>query len=770
MENLANEETKFNVLTEICSFINPDMTFDHQLQAIFEVANELIGIKDSFLIIYDDQTQLLHFHLATGEKNQELNKLTLKPGQGIAGWVFEHGIPLFVPDVTRDPRYKPEISERLYVETRSVLCAPIRSGKRVIGVFEIINWIDGRPLEEKDVPLLTAFAALIGIVLENSKNRRKFEQANIELEDLVQIKTHEIEMANRDLTTMAQRLALTTKIVSFINSNRSMNEIFAVVARQLQKLLPFNYASVALLQKDKKTLTLQEVFPASQSSSSESISVVFDDPVLGSVFKHKRSIFHNRPRWYYFFLEEGRFLEAQLNTMFCLPMSSSDTTVLGTLNLGSIEKRQYAKEAANAVTFLAKQLGVALERHQLRQDLEEANQELNQKTFELRKNIIAIGDANLRLFNTQKRLREKDEKMEALLEQVQEKNEELQNTLVELKQTQTQLVQSEKMASLGLLVAGIAHEINTPAGAIKAASEIIPEYIQKTFIYYEKLVEDKITAEHRKLILDLISVMVNSAKERERKSTVAIRAQSKILAGQLKEHGIRDNRVIAKDIARCYLENRIETILSLFEHYSPKLIMNFINNCSRVLVSSRDNQLSIETISKIVRALKSYSYLDQSQERKVDLNEGIENTLTILHSQIPDTIKIIRKFGTIPKISCLGSELNQAWTNIIQNALQAVGNSDGGTIIVETLANSGNVIIRITDNGPGVPDEIKNKVFDPFFTTKRGKTSGLGLSVAHQVIDKHHGTIHIDSVPGSTTFEIVLPIEGIKFKTQVPKE
>ena len=191
--------------------------------------------------------------------------------------------------------------------------------------------------------------------------------------------------------------------------------------------------------------------------------------------------------------------------------------------------------------------------------------------------------------------------------------------------------------------------------------------------------------------------------------------------------------------------------------------MDFLNSCSRVLVSARDNQMSIATISKIVRALKSYSYLDQAQERSVDLNEDLENTLTILHSQIPENITIVRKFRDLPRVTCLGSELNQVWTHLLQNALQALGENEG-SITIETSANAQYVSVKISDDGPGIPEEIREKIFDPFFTTKRGKTSGLGLSIAQQVINKHNGTISLESVSGKTTFEILLPKEGTRLK------
>ena len=762
IEHLITEEVKFNVLTEVCSFVNSTTPYEQQLQAIVEAANKLLGVKNSSLIILDEETQLLHFHIATGEKSQQLSRMTLKPGEGIAGWVAEHGKPLVVPDVSVEPRFNQRISDELGFETHSILCVPIRSRDQLIGSFEAVNRLDGRPFEEKDIPLLTAFASLVGVVLENSRVKRSNEESKLALENLVQTKSSEVETVNKDLAVKTQRLALTTKIVSLINSNRSMTDILVEVAKQLQRLIPLDYATVALLQDNRSELLLLELLPLSENIMSEGLKVPFDESVIKYVVQYKRSIFHNRPRWYRCFLEEGRFLETQLSTMLCMPVVASDTSVLGSLNLGCIERHHYAKEAVDIVTFIAKQLGVAFERKKLRSSLEDVNQKLNEKTFELRRNLIKMGDANLRLFNTQQELREKDKGMKALLHEVQNKNEELNETLEELKQTQTQLVQSEKMASLGQLVAGIAHELNTPAGAIKAASEVIPDYIQKTFQAYEALLDAGISLKHRQELLKLIDVMILLAKDQQRYSTAMIREKSKVLIQQLTEAGIPNYRVVSKDIARCYLDRHLETLLALFAVYGTEPVMDVLNNCNRVLVSSRDNQMSVETISKIVRALKSYSYLDQSQVRTVDLNEDIENTLTILHSQIPENITIVTQLEDIPEIQCLGSELNQVWTNIIQNALQALS-EDGGTIRVETLESAHHISVKITDNGPGIPDNVKNKIFDPFFTTNRGKTSGLGLSITQQIVDKHNGAIRLHSVPGETSFEVILPKEGINF-------
>jgi predicted CoA-binding protein/two-component sensor histidine kinase len=169
-------------------------------------------------------------------------------------------------------------------------------------------------------------------------------------------------------------------------------------------------------------------------------------------------------------------------------------------------------------------------------------------------------------------------------------------------------------------------------------------------------------------------------------------------------------------------------------------------------------------ISEIVRSLKTYVYLDQAPVQEVDLHEGIDNTLIMLRHKLKKSVLVKREFsGDIPKIQAFGSELNQVWTNIIDNAIDAM---DGkGDITIRTRRENDWVIVEIEDNGPGIPDDIQDKIFSPFFTTKSvGKGTGLGLNITYNIIQKHAGEIKLYSRPGKTRFQICLPIDFEKIQ------
>jgi signal transduction histidine kinase len=170
-------------------------------------------------------------------------------------------------------------------------------------------------------------------------------------------------------------------------------------------------------------------------------------------------------------------------------------------------------------------------------------------------------------------------------------------------------------------------------------------------------------------------------------------------------------------------------------------------------------QQATERISQIVRAMKSYTYLDQAPLLEVDVHEGLENTLVIMQHKLKQGVTVKREYSpNLPRIEAYASELNQVWTNIIDNAVDAMNSK--GEITLRTYAEDNHVIVEITDNGPGIPEEIQSRIFNPFFTTKEpGKGTGLGLHISHDIVaNRHRGLLLVESQPGRTTFKVMLPV------------
>ncbi len=369
-----------------------------------------------------------------------------------------------------------------------------------------------------------------------------------------------------------------------------------------------------------------------------------------------------------------------------------------------------------------------------------------------------------------------------LFKQLEQSNLELEDTISELKRTQSQLVQSEKMASLGQLVAGVAHEINTPSGAINAATSNLMNVLSGISNSFNVMVKEGLTRDDQQRLLEIITQFIDSLAH-ERKSTASIREETRKLEKRLEEEHFENVRRVAKQVARFELDSEhLEILLAILGTYNAERILDFLEKCHRIINASRDIKTSIQIITKIVNALKLYSRLDQATVEEVDIHEGIETTLIILQSQIKYGIEVIRDFGDIPKIPCHANELNQVWTNIIHNAVQAMDGS--GTLTIKTYRVPQSQLImlesehyqdidgepveekigvRITDTGPGIPVEIQEKIFDPYFTTKdQGEGSGLGLGITQQIVERHHGDIRVKSRPGETTFEVLLPIAGVQ--------
>lgn len=362
--------------------------------------------------------------------------------------------------------------------------------------------------------------------------------------------------------------------------------------------------------------------------------------------------------------------------------------------------------------------------------------------------------AEVALRNSEQALREKTEELKR-------KNEVLEATLNRLNEANDQLIIQEKMASLGKLSAGMAHELNNPAAAAqRGAAQLQAKFLEWQSIqlrmgeqkldplHLEKLVElDQIARERARKPADL-NALTRSDRE------VALEAW---LAGQEIENAWELAPAL---VSLGYGERELAALAAPFSPQQFALVIRWLSCTHAIYSLIAEIGLGTARIAEIVRALKTYTYMDQAPIQSVDVREGLDNTLIIFHNKLKKGVTVRREYADdLPVIQAYAGELNQVWTNIIDNAIDAM---DGkGTLMVRARREDPWVVVEIEDDGPGIPQEIQSKIFDPFFTTKApGEGTGLGLNISRNlVVQKHHGQITVNSKPGRTCFAVRLPID-----------
>jgi signal transduction histidine kinase len=342
-----------------------------------------------------------------------------------------------------------------------------------------------------------------------------------------------------------------------------------------------------------------------------------------------------------------------------------------------------------------------------------------------------------------------------LQKKLQQKNDELTVTLDQLQATQNQLVQSEKMAALGQLIAGIAHEINTPLGAIRSSIGNITSFLDNNLeslpVFFKELSTER---QH-----DFVSLMQSSSQQTYSLSTREKRGLKKGVKQQLESEGIDNADSLASILVNIGLLENLQEFLPLLKDPDSENIIKTAYDFASIHRSARTIATATERAAKVVFALKNYARYDVNGEKiQVNITDGIETVLTLYQNQIKQGVEVVRNYqAQLPAVLCYPDELNQVWTNLIHNALQAMDNQ--GTLTIEAVQQDTSVMVKITDSGKGIPPEILPKIFEPFFTTKpAGEGSGLGLDIVNKIIEKHQGKIEVESVPGKTAFTVSLPI------------
>lgn len=321
-------------------------------------------------------------------------------------------------------------------------------------------------------------------------------------------------------------------------------------------------------------------------------------------------------------------------------------------------------------------------------------------------------------------------------------------------EAQKQLAQQEKMASLGQLVANVAHEINTPIGAIKTSGDNISNALNTAMTDLSQLMH-LLDKDSRDLFISMINeiklntAFLNTREERKLVNECCL---------ELEELEIADSRRIANILVQLRVHQQLPRFLPLLQHHEQERILHAANEIGAIINSAQNIHVAVDRVSKIVFAFKSFSRIGTTHEKtQVDLREGMETVLTLYQSKINKGTELICHFDDIPAIACWPDELVQIWVNLIHNALHAMNYSGTLTIRIQKIANE--AVVSVSDTGTGIPEEIRDKIFDVFFTTKgTGEGSGLGLDIVKKIVNKHHGRITFETELGKgTTFYVYLP-------------
>lgn len=330
-----------------------------------------------------------------------------------------------------------------------------------------------------------------------------------------------------------------------------------------------------------------------------------------------------------------------------------------------------------------------------------------------------------------------------------------------LQSTQALLAQQEKLAGLGRLSAGLAHELNNPAAAIRRSAT----QLRDVFAEWQRLAVRLDTLTFTPAQADQLNQMRTEMETRSHKPVYLDPLTRSDREGELQEWLEERDVDQAWDIAPVLVSagwdvQSLEERTSCFSDEQMPVIARWLATGSSAYALLSEVSTSASHISDIVKAVKTYSYLDQAPVQEIDVHEGLENTLIILKHKLKGGVTIQRDFAPdLPRIEAYASELNQVWTNIIDNAIDAMEGK--GEIVLRTARKGSDAVtVEITDNGPGIPQELQEQIFQPFFTTKPvGVGTGLGLHIVYNIIvDKHHGKIQVTSRPGETRFTVTLPV------------
>jgi signal transduction histidine kinase len=338
------------------------------------------------------------------------------------------------------------------------------------------------------------------------------------------------------------------------------------------------------------------------------------------------------------------------------------------------------------------------------------------------------------------------------------------------KSTQLAISQRERLLALGSLSAGLTHELNNPAAAAVRATSTLRERVAKM---RNKLRIISAGPYSREALANLIDIQERTAERVAKAPTLSpLEAADRedALSDWLDDHGITESWQIAPNFVQAGLDlDWLDQIAAAVDEDVLPAAIGWLNYTVETELLMSEIEDSTTRVSNLVGAAKQYSQLDRAPYQVADVHELLDSTLLMLSGKIGDRIKVVKEYDrTLPKIPAYPAELNQVWTNLIDNAVSAINSvGEEGQLTVRTALERDQLMVEFRDTGPGVPPEIRSRIFDPFFTTKPvGEGTGLGLDISWRiVVNKHHGTLQVDSVPGDTRFQVLLPLTATDNET-----
>ncbi len=537
--------------------------------------------------------------------------------------------------------------------------------------------------------------------------------------------TGELQNRNKELASAYENVKLLSRIGQNISQHIDLKGLMQSIYENLNILMNAEELGVGIYDEENEQIKLT-VFTQSGKVNQEFLVSMQDENRLAVwCIKNRKEVFINdlEKEYQLYVPKQSQTLYGDVpQSVMYMPLIANEKNI-GVITVQCYAKNAYAEYHRDLLKGLGAYVASALENansyheianqtatiQQINSDLMFVNAELEQQKEEMAQQAdylqeinITLEEKNADLDGKNKKIAMQSRMLEQTVDQLNKQNEQLAETLQKLKSAQSQLIQSEKMASLGQLTAGIAHEINNPINFVYAGIDTLQMSIKN------------------------MREVLGSYNELEKTEP----EKYPILIGQIKR--------LKKEVDFDNIQSDIDEMIDHIKHGAERTV-------------------------EIVKSLRTFSRLDENVMKPSNLHENIESTLVMLRNQYRDNIEIVKEYGDIPLVECMSSQINQALMNILANAIQAIDKQ--GTITIQTkLDNNAKVQVSIKDTGKGIDTKTQARIFEPFFTTKEvGEGTGLGLSITHGIIDRHKGKIEVKSEKGQgAEFVITLPVEQPK--------